>query len=115
MGQSEDGQAQHQRVLPAVLVTHGTGDEQQPGEHQGVRVDDPLQLGLGGPGAGGQVGQRDVERRHGRHHQRQRDAHAGQHPPLLRRDARTLDAPAAAPVCESFSHDISPRSIFPYL
>jgi hypothetical protein len=44
----EDAQADEQRALAAAPVAQRAGGEQQPGEHQGVGVDDPLQLAGGG-------------------------------------------------------------------
>ena len=50
-----------QRALAAVPVAEGAGGEQEPGEHQGVGVDHPLELRAGGVELAGQRGQRDVE------------------------------------------------------
>ena len=72
---AEDDQPGDQDALAAVPVAERAGGQQQPGEHDRVRVDDPGQLGLAGPGGPGQVGQRDVQPadRGDDHHQRQRD------------------------------------------
>ena len=47
----EDDQAELQRALAAEAVAERAGGEQQPGEHERVGGDDPLQLRLGGAAA----------------------------------------------------------------
>ena len=65
-GQGEDGQPGLEGALAAEAVADGAGRQEQPGEHEGVGVDDPLEPGLGGvEGVGpgqrrqGHVGRRD--------------------------------------------------------
>ena len=57
----EHEQPDLQRALAAVPVADGAGGEQEPGEHQGVGVDHPLELRAGGIELAGQRGQRHVE------------------------------------------------------
>ena len=42
--EAEDHQAELQRAAPPEAVTEAAAREQQPGEHERVAVDDPLQL-----------------------------------------------------------------------
>ena len=70
-----------QRPLAAVAVADRAREQQQPGEHHGVGVDDPLHLGLRGAGLDREARQRDVEPAHRRDHHHQRDRDRGQHQP----------------------------------
>ena len=79
----EDGQAGHQDRLAAVAVTECPGGQQQPGEHQGVGVDDPLELAHRRVGGGGHVGQRHVQGGDGGHHQGQGQQDDGEYPAAL--------------------------------
>ena len=45
----EDDEAGLQRALAAEAVAEGGGGEQQPGEHEAVGVDDPLDVGVRWP------------------------------------------------------------------
>ena len=79
----EDGQAGDQDRLAAVAVSQCAGRQQQPGEHQGVGVDDPLELAHRGVGRGGHVGQRHVQGGDGGHHQGQGQQDDGEYPAAL--------------------------------
>ncbi len=79
--QGEDAQPDEQRPAPADAVTDDAPAEQQPGEHQDVGVDGPLQLALGGREVALQRGQGDVEHRVAHDHHEQADDHGGEHPP----------------------------------
>ena len=57
----EYAQAGGQSAFAAVAVAQGSGGEEQPGEDQGVGVDDPLQLAGGGVHVAGEAGQGHVE------------------------------------------------------
>ena len=75
---TEDQQADEEGAAAAELVADRAGRKQQRGEHERVGLDHPLELGLGCVGAPGDIRERDVERRHGRHHGGQGDAdHCG--------------------------------------
>ena len=82
--EGEHAEADEQRALAAEAVAEGAGGEQQPGEHQGVGVDDPLQHRGAGVELGLQRRQRHVERRHRHHDHDQREAqHAEEEPAAL--------------------------------
>ena len=55
------GETGGEEVLAAEPVTQGAREEEQPGEDDGVRVDDPGELGLAGPRLPGEVRQCHVE------------------------------------------------------
>src|ERR1039457_22763 len=57
----EDRQACDQRQPAAVAVADSPSGQQQRGEHQGIGIDDPRQLGLGGVDRQGDVGQRHIQ------------------------------------------------------
>ncbi len=58
---AEHRQAAREQLPPAEPVAERAGEQQQTGEHDGVGVDDPGDLGLGGAGLAGEVGQCDVQ------------------------------------------------------
>ena len=61
--EAEDDEAGLQRALAPEAVAERGGREQQPGEHQAVGVDDPLDVGVGRPDAA--LGGRQLQRRQG--------------------------------------------------
>jgi hypothetical protein len=58
----EDHETSQQQRPPPQPVAQRTGEQEQTGEDDGVRVDDPLELGLSGAEIACDIGQRDVER-----------------------------------------------------
>ena len=74
-GGAEHGEAADEQPATAEAVAERAREQQQAGEHDGVGVDDPGDLRLGGAGLPGQAGQGDVEAADGRHdgHQGERD------------------------------------------
>ena len=70
----EDDDAGAQRQLAAEAVAEAAGGEQQAGEHEGVAVDDPLDLAVGRPELVDQLGDRHVEDRVVHHDDQQADA-----------------------------------------
>src|SRR5680860_837979 len=79
--EAEDQKPGLQRPLPPVSVAESSGGEQQAGENQGIRIDDPLQLGRGRVQLLHQSGQGDVEHGVGYHHQDEAQTQNGQSPP----------------------------------
>ena len=78
--EAEDDEADGERALAAVAVTEGPEGEEQAGEHEGVGVDDPLEVADAGTELAHHRGQRDVDDRvvdddhehaHAQHRQRQ--------------------------------------------
>jgi hypothetical protein len=74
---AEHRQARHQEASTAEAVTEEPGGEEQAGEHDLVGVDDPLELGLVGSGAPGDVGQGHVEPADRRDHHDEGEADDG--------------------------------------
>ena len=73
-----------QRALAAEAVAERTGREQQPGEDEGVRVDDPLQHRGARVEVALQRRQGDVQRRHRHHDHDERQAqHSEEEPPAF--------------------------------
>ena len=72
---AEDAEPDQEHQPSTEPVADSAGRQQQRGEDERVGVDDPRQLGLVGVGGPRDVGQRDVQRRHGRDDSRERDAH----------------------------------------
>ncbi len=72
---AEHGEAADEQLAAPEPVTQRSGEQQEAGEHDGVGVDDPGDLGLAGAGLPGQVGQGHVEAADRRDdgHQRERD------------------------------------------
>ena len=77
---AEDGGTGDQRAAAAEPVADRAGGEQQRGEHQGVRVDDPLLRRLAGVEAGGDARHRVGEHRHAGDDHHQGRAHHRQDP-----------------------------------
>jgi hypothetical protein len=73
-GGPEHDQPELQRTLAPEAVAEGAGRKEQAGEDDGVGVDDPLELGLGGVQVLEELGQGDVERAVAHHHQHQAQA-----------------------------------------
>jgi hypothetical protein len=61
--QAEDRETREQHALAAEAVREAAGGQQQRGEHEVVRIDDPLQLAVGCMQLAHQRGQRDVDDR----------------------------------------------------
>ena len=70
--------------LASVLVAEAAGGEQEPGEHEQVGVDDPLQLAGGGAELDRQRRQRDVDDRAVEHRDEHGEAHDREHRPSAR-------------------------------
>jgi hypothetical protein len=74
-GGAEHEQPDEQDLAPTEPVADRAERQEQGGERDRVRVDDPLQLGLVGVGVAGDVGQGDIQTADGRddHHEREPD------------------------------------------
>ena len=72
---AEQGEPEGQHRLAADAVADRAGRQEQRRERQRVRVDDPLQLRLGGADVPRDRGQRDVQAGDGGDHHHQREAH----------------------------------------
>ena len=82
-GDEEQHQPELQRALAAEAVAEGPGREQQPGEHERVRGDDPLQLGLRRVEVARQRRQGDVEAGVADDDDHQAEAQHAERPPAL--------------------------------
>ncbi len=90
----EQDDAGLQRALATEAVTDAAGRQQQPCEHEGVGIDDPLDLAVGGTEIADQRGDRHVEDRVVHDDDQQRQAqHAQRHP-----------APSVYPLCVGRGH-----------
>ena len=78
---AEDHEADRQRAPAAEAVAQRPGGEQQPGEHEHVGVDDPLQLARGGAEVGLDARQGHVEDRVVEHDDQQAEAQHPEHEP----------------------------------
>jgi hypothetical protein len=83
-GGAEGGEADEQCPLAAELVAEATRGEQESGEHEQVRVDDPLQLAGRGTEPVGERGQGDVHDRAVDHHDEDGEAHDRERGPASR-------------------------------
>ncbi|CAA9578623.1 MAG: hypothetical protein AVDCRST_MAG33-3353 [uncultured Thermomicrobiales bacterium] len=72
---AEDGQPGQQDALAAEPVADRASRQQEPGEHDRVGIDDPLQLALGRAGVPCETWQRDVEAADGGDHHHQGEGH----------------------------------------
>ncbi len=83
-GNRKDPEADLKRTLAPEPVAQRPRGEQQPGEHQRVRVDDPLEVAVGSLEIAGHGWQRHVERRIRDHHGGEARAEHGQDRPTAR-------------------------------
>ncbi len=80
-GDAEDGQAHQQHLLAPEAVREAAGGEQDTGQHQGVRVHEPLEFLGPGPQFTAHRRQRDVEHRGvDRHHEHGQAQHRQNRP-----------------------------------
>lgn len=108
-GGDEDDEAGEHVGFAAEAVTERPGREGEGGQHQGVAMDDPLQVRLAGPD--GDVRKGEVEARHDRH-QQDRQAHGDEHDahPAGRPPARALrsfgSSLLARPLLGAYDNDL---------
>ncbi len=117
---AEDREAHGERALPAEAVTERTEGEQEPGEHERVRVDHPLEVGDAGAEVSLEGGKRDVDDRVVDHDDQQAHAQHGEgEPPAVVRPLRRRrrGAPGDAPSggggspglgCDQRFHELEP-------
>ena len=77
-GGPEHDEADGEQQPAAEPIAEGAGEEKQPGEHDGVGVDDPGEVGLAGTGLTGEARKRDVEAGHGGDDRHERQADDGE-------------------------------------
>ena len=80
----EDDQAEHEAAPSTQAITGVAGDQQEAGEHDRVRVDDPLQLARRGVELTNERRQRDVDDRSVDPDDHQREAQHAEHDPSPR-------------------------------
>jgi hypothetical protein len=85
VGGGEHGEARQQDVLAAPPVADGADRQEQRGQGDGVAVDDPQQLALGGTEVEGEVLLGDVETRHRGDDRHERHDHRDEDPALALR------------------------------